>query len=106
LHVYWNLASSLNANLNNATAIGANTGVNSNNSINLGNGCNVGINNPTPTYNLDIGLIGNYCGIKMAPTVDVPAAPGFPATGGYLYISAAGNLHFRGTATDTLIAPA
>lgn len=97
------LASSANVNLAGSTAIGANTVVNTDNSINLGNGCNVGINNPSPAYNLDIAAIGNNCGIKMAYAQTAPAAT---PNSGYLYIANDGTLHYRGPTNDTTIAPA
>ena len=66
--------------LTNSGAFGAGTIVSSSNSINLGNGCNVGLNNPSPVYNLDIANISNINATNQAVGSVVPSS----STNGYV----------------------
>jgi hypothetical protein len=70
-------ATSIVTGLNNATAIGYLTEISVSDAMNLGSGCNVGLNNPTPAYNLDIEDISGACAI----CVDTSTLPTTPASG-------------------------
>src|SRR5579872_3895476 len=58
--------------LTNSGAFGYQTNINVSNAINLGSACNVGINQPSPAYNLDIANISNVSATRQATGTAVP----------------------------------